>query len=50
VERLTELAQMHERVALRDWVTGYANHFLSHEPVERPEARYRDLPLPIPTT
>jgi tetratricopeptide (TPR) repeat protein len=50
VERLTELAQMHERVALRDWVTGYADHLLSHEPVERPEARYRDLPAPIPTT
>ena len=50
VERLTELARMNERVALRDWITGYANHLLSHEPVERPEARYRDLPRPIPTT
>ena len=50
VERLAELARVHERAALRDWVTGYAGHLLSLEPVESWVAPYRDLPAPAPTT
>jgi hypothetical protein len=46
VERLAELARVHERPALRDWVTGYANHLLSHEEPEPWVAPYRDLPAP----
>ena len=46
VERLTELTRAHGRTALRDWVTGYANHLLSYEPVDPRKALYRDLPSP----
>ncbi|MFI5779527.1 tetratricopeptide repeat protein [Nocardia sp. NPDC051570] len=49
VERLTELTRIHRRAALRDWVTGYADHLLSQEPPEQWAAAYRDLPAPAPT-
>jgi tetratricopeptide (TPR) repeat protein len=45
-ERLADLASVHERTALRDWVTGYLNHLLSLEPVNSWPAPYRDLPTP----
>jgi tetratricopeptide (TPR) repeat protein len=49
-QRLADLAQVHERPALRDWVAGYLDHLLSLEPVESWPAPYRDLPAPQPTT
>jgi tetratricopeptide (TPR) repeat protein len=50
VERLTELAQVHQRAGLRDWVTEYAGHLQSYEPVEPWFAPYQDLPAPHATT
>jgi tetratricopeptide (TPR) repeat protein len=49
-QRLADLAQVHERSALRDWVAGYLDHLLSLEPVESWPAPYRDLPTPQPAT
>ena len=48
VERLLDLARAHDRPALRDWVTGYAEHLSTYEPVESWPAPYRDLPAPVP--
>jgi tetratricopeptide (TPR) repeat protein len=50
VQRIADLARTHERPALRDWVTGYAEHLLSLDPVESWPAPYRDLPAPVTTT
>lgn len=46
VERLADLVRTHDQPALRDWVTGYANHLLSYEEVDSWPAPYRDLPAP----
>jgi tetratricopeptide (TPR) repeat protein len=46
VERLIELTRLHERAALRDWVTGYAEHILAYESAETRKSLYRDLPSP----
>jgi tetratricopeptide (TPR) repeat protein len=48
VDRLAELARVHGRQALRDWVTGYAEHLLSYAEPEPRAAAHRDLPPPVP--
>jgi tetratricopeptide (TPR) repeat protein len=49
-QRLADLAERHERPALRAWVTGYLNHLLSFEPADSWPAPYRDLPAPQPAS